>query len=86
MGNLNYLFEQLGTELPASVWVGLDPTADPERVKADLAVLNPDSFVQQPLYSDVAVEQGRPERQGLFGVFSVGFISAAFLATLGFFL
>jgi putative ABC transport system permease protein len=86
VGNLDHLFEQLGTELPASVWLDIDPAADLERVKAELATLNPDSFIQQPLYREIAVEQGRPERQGLFGVFSVGFIAAAVLAALGFLL
>jgi putative ABC transport system permease protein len=86
VGNLDHLFEQLGTELPASVWLELDPAAEPDQVKAELGLLNPDSFVQQPVYSDIGLEQRRPERQGLFGVFSVGFIAAAFLATLGFFL
>jgi putative ABC transport system permease protein len=84
VGNLDYLFEQIGTELPASVWFKVDPAADPERVVEDLAQLNPHSVVVQPLFARITAEQQRPERQGLVGIFSVGFLSAASLAALGF--
>jgi putative ABC transport system permease protein len=35
---------------------------------------------------EIAAEQRRPERQGLFGVLSVGFLAAALLTVLGFLL
>ena len=35
---------------------------------------------------DIAEEQDLPERQGLFGVLSVGFLASALLTVLGFFL
>jgi len=35
---------------------------------------------------EIAAEQRRPERQGLFGVLSVGFMAAALLTVLGFLL
>lgn len=84
VGNLDYLFEQLGTELPPSVWLKVDPLAEPDRVKEDLLRLNPHSIVVQPLFDRVAAERQRPERQGLVGIFSVGFLSAVLLAALGF--
>jgi putative ABC transport system permease protein len=84
VGNLDYLFEQLGTELPATLWLRVDPAVDPAQVKENLQRLNPHSVVVQPLFARIAAEQQRPERQGLVGIFSVGFLSAASLAALGF--
>lgn len=84
VGNLDYLFEQLGTELPATLWLKADPAVDPAQVKEALQRLNPHSVVVQPLFDRIAAEQQRPERQGLVGIFSVGFLSAALLAALGF--
>jgi putative ABC transport system permease protein len=37
-------------------------------------------------HTAIAAELGRPERQGLFGQLSVGFIAAALLTVLGFFM
>lgn len=84
VGNLDYLFEQMGAELPASIWLTLKPTADPDQARANLYQLNPSSGIQQPLYEEITSAQQRPERQGLFGILSVGFATAALLTTLGF--
>jgi putative ABC transport system permease protein len=84
VGNLDYLFEQIGTDLPASIWLTVDQSVTLDQVEDGLLQLNPHSVVVQPLYAKIDVEQQRPERQGLVGIFSVGFVSAAFLAALGF--
>jgi putative ABC transport system permease protein len=47
----------------------------------DLVVVD---YASAPLR--ISEEQRRPERQGLFGVLSVGFLASAFLTVLGFFL
>jgi ABC-type antimicrobial peptide transport system permease subunit len=84
--NLDHLYESIGTELPASLWVQVKPTADPEEVRDALYRLNPFSGIQQPFYGGLAAQQGSLERKGLLGILSTGFVSAALLATVGFFL
>jgi putative ABC transport system permease protein len=86
VGNLDYLFEQAGGTYPYDVWLRISPDAAYENIVRDansrgLGVLKWDA----PLIK-VAREQHQPERQGLFGVLSVGFLAAIFLTVLGFFL
>jgi len=83
VGNLSYFFGQIGTELPTSIWLRADPQADLDRIHADLARLNPHMSSWSPPESLIAAEQERPERQGLFGLLSVGFLAAAVLTVAG---
>ena len=86
IGNLEDFFEMAGGEVPYDVWVKTKPNADLEATieqlrPLDIRVLDYKSSVQT-----IADEQRKPERQGLFGVLSVGFLAAALLTVLGFFL
>jgi putative ABC transport system permease protein len=62
----------------------LDQGADPSKLVQD--GLN--TFVREwsSAELDIIAEQRRPERQGLFGLLSVGFVSSALLTVLGFLL
>ncbi len=75
VGNLDYFFEQAGAPFPYRVWVRTDPSE----------TLTIDDFWRTPQALIDNVQQG-PERQGLFGLLSVGFIAAAILTVLGFLL
>ena len=86
MGNLDYLHGQAGSDLPATVWLALTPDSDRTQVRAALRRLNPYSVVVWPSADEIIAEQERPDRQGLIGVFSVGFVAVTLLAMLGFFL
>lgn len=86
VGNLDHLHGQVGSDLPATVWLALTPGSDRVQVRAALRRLNPYSVVVWPSADEVIAEQERPERQGLIGVFSVGFLAVTLLAVLGFFL
>lgn len=86
VGNLDHLHGQVGSELPANVWLALAPGSDRVQVPAALRRLNPYSVVVWPSTDEVNAEQQRPERQGLIGIFSVGFLAVMMLAVLGFFL
>jgi len=86
VGNLDHLFEQVGGQFPYDVWLKTDQNVDYDQIAEGvrdlrLNVLNWDA----PLI-EISAEQQRPERQGLFGVLSVGFMAAAFLTVLGFLL
>jgi putative ABC transport system permease protein len=86
VGNLEYIFEIAGGEMPYDVWAKVQPGTDFTQMVRNLA--QHDIVVVDYLSSTnrIAAEQRRPERQGLFGVLSVGFLAAAFLTVLGFFL
>jgi putative ABC transport system permease protein len=86
VGNLDYLYEQAGGEFPYNVWIKTRPNTDYAQVAQgvrdmQIRLLDWDSA---PLR--ISVEQQRPERQGLFGLLSVGFAAAAILTVLGFLL
>ena len=86
VGNLDYLFERMGGQFPYDVLVRTDPRTDFESMirelrQYDINVINHYSARQR-----IAEEQKQPQRQGLFGVLSVGFLAAALLTVLGFLL
>jgi putative ABC transport system permease protein len=86
VGNLEYIFEQMGGIFPYDVWARTRPGVDPQEIQSEL--LNYDIRVISMRGSREAIEreQGRPERTGVFGILSVGFIAAAILTMLGFLL
>ena len=84
--NLDHLFERMGGQFPYEVLVRTDPRTDYEGMirelrQHDLNVLNYFSARER-----IVEEQRLPQRQGLFGVLSVGFLAAALLTVLGFLL
>ena len=86
VGNLDYYFEQLGYTVPYHVWLRTGAVKDHERIVkglqgSGLYVVNWDAPLRV-----IADEQRRPERQGLFGVLSIGFVAAALLTIVGFLL
>lgn len=85
VGNLDHLFELTGGEAPYNVWIrtgpGFDETAFEEAVAQRASV----TWSYDEPYSAVQREQGRPERQGLFGLLSIGFMAAALVTVVGFF-
>jgi putative ABC transport system permease protein len=86
VGNLETLFAQTGGEVPYEVW--LNGAAPPDAAALDEALVERRLFgwTWREPYSQVAAEQQQPDRQGIFGLLSVGFIAAALLTVLGFFL
>lgn len=86
IGNLDYLFEQVGGEMPYDVWIKTVPAINYDKMISDLRALDFVVLDWQSATLRIANEQRRPERQGLFGVLSVGFLAAALLTVLGFLL
>lgn len=62
----------------------LDPAVDSRQVVEDGLNILVTDWWSAPL--DILAEQRRPQRQGLFGLLSVGFIASALLTVLGFLL
>jgi len=86
VGNLDYFFEHAGERLHYDVWLATEPGVDYERVAEDVRELGFDTLDWRAPLLKIYEEQRRPERQGLFGVLSVGFMAAAVLTVLGFLL
>lgn len=79
VGNLDYVFERAGGDFPYYVWFDADPALTRSQLNApewQPIALN------QPDYQ-IGIEEQRPERQGVFGLLSVGFLGAALLTVLG---
>ncbi|MBN1246915.1 MAG: FtsX-like permease family protein, partial [Anaerolineae bacterium] len=84
VGDLDYLFERAGQQYPYGVWMDLASDADVSAlVSEELSLF---SYDWQASQATIAAEQELPERQGLFGLLSVGFAAAGVLTVLGFLL
>ncbi len=86
VGNLDYLFERAGGQFPYDVWLKTDPNVDYNQLVEGVRDLNLRVLDWDASLLKVSEEQRRPERQGLFGLLSVGFAAAALLTVLGFLL
>jgi putative ABC transport system permease protein len=86
VGNLDYIFEQMGGLFPYDVWLALDEGADPEAVVQEVRELGIPVISAGDARSLIAEGQTRPERQGFFGLLSVGFVASAVLTVVGFLL
>jgi putative ABC transport system permease protein len=86
VGNLDYLFEQAEGEYPYHVWLKTDPGIDYENLELEMRKLDLRAAGHTAAEVAILQEQLSPERQGLFGVLSVGFGAAAILTVLGFIL
>ncbi len=86
VGNLDYLFQQVGGQYPYNVWLKTDPNI----AIADIIQGVKDQGLRVQSWQDsvtfIKAEQLRPQRQGLFGLLSVGFVAAALLTVSGFML
>lgn len=86
VAQLDYLHESMGGQFPYNVWLSLeDDVTDTAVIQGvrDLGLLVVSAASAQ---ETIDTEQERPERQGLFGLLSVGFGAAAILTVLGFLL
>ncbi len=86
VGNLDFIFEQMGGLFPYDVWISTEPGVDPEEIIDNLDDYDIHVVSFNGSREAVLKEQSRPERTGVFGILSVGFVAAAVLTVLGFLL
>jgi putative ABC transport system permease protein len=84
IANLEYVFEQLGGLYPYDVWLTADRATDAETIAGGVRDLGITVVTAEDAREMITSEQARPERQGVFGLLSVGFLAAASLTVLGF--
>jgi putative ABC transport system permease protein len=84
VANLDYVYQGLGGTFPYDVWLATDPATAGEEIVAGVRDLGLAVIAASDARGTIATEQTRPERQGLFGLLSVGFLASAALTVLGF--
>ncbi len=84
VANLDHIHNALGGTYPYDVWLATDASADSDTVVDGVRDLGLVVVTARDARQAIAAEQTRPERQGLFGLLSVGFIAAAMLTVIGF--
>jgi putative ABC transport system permease protein len=84
IANLDYIFQRQGGEFPYEVWLETSPTASKAAVEEGIRGLDLRSIVSDEAPVRIVAAQDRPERQGLYGLLSVGFLTSALLTGLGF--
>ena len=84
VANLDYVFERMGGELPYDVLLRVKPGSDTKRIVSDLEDLGLRIMSTYDARQMIKDERLRPERQGILGLLSVGFLASALLTVLGF--
>ena len=84
VGNLDYAFDMQGGQYPYDVWLRLEAGADRKEIDRGIRELGLRTFERGYAPAIIVTEHARPERQGFYGLLSVGFIASAFLTVLGF--
>ncbi len=83
VGNLEYLFEEVGGILRHHVWLRTDPTANTNEIVRRLQAMGIEVISPMDARLLIARDEGRVERIGLFGVLSIGFLASSILSCLG---
>jgi putative ABC transport system permease protein len=86
VGNLAYVFDQLGAQYPYDVWLSVESDADGEAIVEGLTEVGFHIGSAKDSPRLIAEERGLPERRGIYGLLSVGFMAAAILTVVGFML
>lgn len=85
VGNLEYLFQEMGRQYPYDVWLKTDGR-DAQEIARGVEEMGLRVLSVQDAHRMVEQEQSRPEQGGAFGLLSIGFVTAAALTMLGFLL
>lgn len=84
VANLDYIFQEAGGNFPYDVWLRTDSSVPYEEIAEGISDKGVDIRYWDAPQTVINAEQQRPQRQGLFGVLSVGFAGAALLTVIGF--
>lgn len=84
IANLDYIFNNAGGVYPYDVWLRSDAGLTAEVLREEATELGIHVMTIHNAQKEVDDEQLRPERQGVFGLLSVGFVASALLTVLGF--
>jgi putative ABC transport system permease protein len=87
VGNLDYIFQQMGGEFPYRVLLDVNHSTDPRDVaNADTQGIQMRFLSWNTPVVQIDETKSKPERQGLLGFLFIGFATAALLTVLAFLL
>ncbi|MFU8771595.1 MAG: FtsX-like permease family protein, partial [Anaerolineales bacterium] len=86
IGNLDYIFEAFGGLLPYDVWLRTNPDADTGEILLGLNQMGVTVLRAQDANHAIQQAFAAPQRQGVLGLLSSGFVSAMALTVTGFLL
>ena len=83
LGNLDFLYEQIGAVLMHNIWLKVDPDSDQEQMIEQVEGMG--VFISRWVDSrdEIAKEQAKVERVGIFGTLTIGFLGSAVLSGVG---
>lgn len=84
IGNLDYIFDAQGGSFPYEVWMAADAEADTSAIMAANLSKGMTTLQFAGPQEQLAATLLRPERQGLFGLLSVGFLALVLVTVIGF--
>jgi putative ABC transport system permease protein len=84
VANLEYIFDSTGEISPHEVWFSTDPATPTPAILKGLGKLGIPVATVTDERAELATLLARPERIGLFGMLSAGFLASAGLTALGF--
>ena len=83
VGNLGYLFEQVGDESLHQIWMKTRDDVVPQTIVDSLKDLGIHPIRIRDARALLTLDEERVERIGLYGILSVGFLASTLLASLG---
>ncbi len=86
VANLDYLFEELGGLQPYEVWLKTAPGTDTAAIIQAVNDLGVAVVTAQDARADLEAAFSAPQRQGVLGLLSVGFLAALLITVIGFLL
>ena len=86
VANLDYLFEALGGLQPYEVWLKTAPGTNSASLVKSINDLGVAVVTTQDARADLETAFSAPQRQGVLGLLSVGFLAALLITVIGFLL
>jgi putative ABC transport system permease protein len=83
IGNLNFLFELVGATMLHDIWLKIEPHADRFEMIENVEEMGVYIGKWVDAREEVAKEQAKVERIGIFGTLTIGFLAAAVLSGIG---
>jgi ABC-type antimicrobial peptide transport system permease subunit len=83
VGNLDYLFEQVGGPDLHDLWLSIAPGADSEAMRSRIEEMRVYVHDWREARDELATQFAQPERVGTLGTLTVGFLAAATFAAIG---
>jgi putative ABC transport system permease protein len=83
IGNLDFVYEQIGAVLIHDIWLRIRPDANKAQMMEAVQEMGVHIHRWVDIRDEMAIEQARVERVGIFGTLTIGFLAAAVLSGIG---